>query len=193
MNRIEQHFLDSAEALRKVSISSSFHTLEQMAEQIDSAFRGGHKLLICGNGGSAADAQHIAAELVVRYQRERKGLPALALTTDTSVLTAYSNDYNFEGVYARQVEAFGSAGDILLAISTSGMSRNVIEAADEAKRRGMLVFAFTGAGLSPLLQRADMWFSAGPTTAIAQQLHLVAAHAICDYIEDKVWNRERSK
>jgi D-sedoheptulose 7-phosphate isomerase len=188
MNRISEHFSDSIAALSDVK-PEQMRTLEAMAEQIDSAFRGGHKLLICGNGGSAADAQHIAAELVVRYKRERKGLPALALTTDTSVLTAYSNDYSFEGVYARQVEAFGSAGDILLAISTSGMSRNVIEAIHEARKRGMLVFGFTGRDGKRFSQMCDLCFEAGPTTAITQQLHMVAAHAICDYIEDKVARR----
>ncbi len=135
---------------------SGIETLAAAAEAITEALKQDGRVYICGNGGSAADAQHIAAELVGRFARERKALPAVALTTDTSVITSISNDYGYENVFARQVEALVREGDILWAISTSGASANVIAAVKLAKKKGVCVLAFTGRDNSELEQIADI-------------------------------------
>jgi D-sedoheptulose 7-phosphate isomerase len=149
------------------------------------AFRDGHKLLICGNGGSAADAQHIAAELVVRMNiAGRPALPAIALTTDSSALTAGGNDIGFENVFARQVEALGAEGDVLLAITTSGNSENILRAAAEAKRRKMAVLGFLGRGggkMAPLSDVAVVIPS--DETQRIQEGHITVAHILCGLIE----------
>src|SRR5467141_2198587 len=129
---------------REVFLQENADALERAVDLVAEALDAGRKLLLFGNGGSAADAQHLAAELVGRFQRERRPLPAIALTTDTSALTAISNDYGFEQVFARQVDAFGAAGDVLIAISTSGTSKNVFAAAAAARARGMHVIALVG-------------------------------------------------
>jgi phosphoheptose isomerase len=155
------------------------------AEVIADSFRRGGKLLLCGNGGSAADCQHVAAEFVNRLtrDRERVALPALALTTDTSYLTAYANDCGFEGVYARQVEAFGRAGDVLLAISTSGSSPNVLAAANVARARGITVVALLG-DTGPLAGLADVAIQVpSRDTQLVQQVHLAVEHLICELVE----------
>ncbi len=155
------------------------------ADLIAAALRRGGKLLLCGNGGSAADCQHMAAEFVGRLTREkdRPGLPAIALTTDTSFLTAYANDVGFDGVFARQVQALGSAGDVLIAISTSGGSRNVLAAAEEARRKGLSVVALLGED-GPLAKAADVAIRV-PTrdTQLIQQVHLAVEHLICHLVE----------
>ena len=152
---------------------------------IATSFRRNGKVLLCGNGGSAADCQHMAAELVGRLTREkdRPGLPAIALTTDTSFLTAYANDVGFDGVFARQVPALGSAGDVLIAISTSGGSRNVLAAAEEARRKGLSIVALLGED-GPLAQAADIAIRV-PTrdTQLIQQVHLAVEHLICHLVE----------
>ncbi len=163
---------------------SGIETLAAAAEAITKALKQNGRVYICGNGGSAADAQHIAAELVGRFARERKGLPAIALTTDTSVITSISNDYGYENVFARQVEALVREGDILWAISTSGSSANVIAAVKLAKKKGACVLAFTGRGNSELEQIADICFCANDkSTARSQEIHQVAYHIICDIVE----------
>ncbi len=155
------------------------------ADLIAGCFRGSGKLLLCGNGGSAADCQHMAAELVGRLTREtiRPGLPAIALTTDTSFLTAYANDVGFDDVFARQVQALGVTGDVLLAISTSGSSRNVLAAAEEARRKGLSVVALLGED-GPLAQAADVTIRV-PTrdTQLIQQVHVAVEHLICHLVE----------
>jgi phosphoheptose isomerase len=155
------------------------------ADLIAGSFRRNGKILLCGNGGSAADCQHMAAELVGRLTREkdRPGLPAIALTTDTSFLTAYANDVGFDGVFARQVQALGSAGDVLIAISTSGGSRNVLAAAEEARRKGLSIVALLGED-GPLAQAADVAIRV-PTrdTQVIQQVHLAVEHLICHLVE----------
>jgi phosphoheptose isomerase len=164
-------------------------SIERAASVIADAFRRGGKLLLCGNGGSAADCQHMAAEMVSRLTLdfERPGLPAIALTTDTSYLTAYANDFGFDGVFARQVQAIGSAGDVLLAISTSGRSPNVIAAVEEARRRGLTVVALVGDG-GPLSASADVAVCV-PTqdTQLIQQVHLAVEHLICHLVERAVY------
>ena len=158
-------------------------TIAAGAEAITRALRAGGTVYICGNGGSAADAQHIAGELVGRFQCQRKGLAAIALTTDTSVITSVSNDYGYENVFARQVEALVKEGDILWAISTSGSSPNVVAAAKLAKKKGAGVLAFTGAGNSKLEQIADICLCAKAPTPRSQEIHQLAYHIICDIVE----------
>ena len=159
------------------------------ADLIATTFRAGGKLLLCGNGGSAADCQHMAAELVGRLTRDmsRPGLPAIALTTDTSFLTAYSNDYGFDAVFARQVQALGSRGDVLITISTSGASPNVLAAVDEAKRVGLSIVALLGEA-GPLADLADVAIRVpSRDTQLIQQVHLAVEHLICHLVEGTLY------
>ncbi|MFN6963423.1 MAG: SIS domain-containing protein [Pyrinomonadaceae bacterium] len=162
-------------------------SIESCVEILKSTFESGRKVLICGNGGSAADAQHIAAEFVGRYETERKALPAIALTTDTSALTALANDYDFERVFARQIAALASEGDCLIAISTSGNSPNVIAAVMEARSRGCRVIAMTGAGGKKLASLADaaILVPSGRTARI-QEGHITVAHIFCEMLDDHI-------
>ena len=165
--------------------ASGIETVVAAAEMIVQSLRAGGTLYLCGNGGSAADAQHIAGEFVGRFRTERRALPAVALSTDTSVLTCIANDYDYESVFARQVEALVRAGDILWAFSTSGTSPNVLRAAEAARRRGARVLAFTGRANSRLQALADLCFCADAAlTARSQELHQLAYHIICDLVEE---------
>jgi D-sedoheptulose 7-phosphate isomerase len=164
--------------------ADGLETIAAAADTITKVLKQGGRVYVCGNGGSAADAQHIAGELVGRFERERKGLPAIALTTDTSVITSISNDYGFENVFAKQVEALVEEGDILWAISTSGASANVIAAAELAKKKGACVLAFTGKSNSKLEQIADICVCANEkSTARSQEIHQLAYHIICGLVE----------
>jgi D-sedoheptulose 7-phosphate isomerase len=154
-------------------------------EAIAEAFRVGHRLLVFGNGGSAADAQHFASEFVGRFQRERRALAALALTTDTSILTAVSNDYTFDRVFARQVESLGEPGDVAFGITTSGSSANVIEAFRVAKSRGLTTIALTGCNGGDAGRIADIHLNVpDASTARAQEVHRTLLHVICEIVED---------
>jgi len=154
------------------------------AEAITEALKQDGTVYLCGNGGSAADAQHIAGELVGRFNRQRRALPAVAFSTNTSILTSIANDYAYEDVFARQVEAFVNKGDILWAFSTSGTSSNVVKAARLAKEKGARVLAFTGRANSELEQIADICFYAGSeSTARSQEIHQLGYHIICDLVE----------
>jgi D-sedoheptulose 7-phosphate isomerase len=154
------------------------------AEAITETLKQDGTVYLCGNGGSAADAQHIAGELVGRFKRQRRALPAMALSTNTSILTSIANDYAYENVFARQVEAFVNKGDILWAFSTSGTSQNVIKAAFLAKEKGARVLAFTGKANSKLEQIADICFCAeSEFTARSQEIHQLGYHIICDLVE----------
>ena len=157
-------------------------------ELMTTAFSAGNKILSCGNGGSAADAQHFSAELVCRFERERPGLPAVALTTDTSALTAISNDYNYDEVFAKQVNALGQAGDVLLAISTSGNSANVVRAIEAAHDKGLTVVALTGRDgghIASLLQNNDVEIRVpSNSTARVQEVHLLTIHCLCHQIDE---------
>lgn len=158
--------------------------VEKMVQQL----KAGHKILSCGNGGSAADAQHFSAELLCRFERERPSLPAIALTTDTSTLTAVSNDYHFDQIFSKQISSLGQAGDILLAISTSGNSANVVEAIKMAKQREMHIVALTGrdgGNMAGLLGENDVEIRVpSDVTARIQEVHLLAIHCFCDQIDE---------
>ena len=170
------------EVVRRMELQAP--VLEAIAKAMTSALRAGGKILWCGNGGSAADSQHLAAELVGRFRRERRGLASIALTTDSSVLTSVANDYGFEAVFARQVEAIGNAGDVLVGISTSGNSRNVIAALEAARAQGLVTVAFTGEGGGRIAALADHVFAvASRDTARIQEAHILAGHMLCDWIE----------
>jgi D-sedoheptulose 7-phosphate isomerase len=158
------------------------------ARRIIEAYRASGKVLLAGNGGSAADAQHIATELVGRFKRERAALPAIALTTDTSLLTALANDYGYETVFRRQVEALGNPGDILVAITTSGSSPNILEAARAARSRGVFVIGLTGQTGGDLKGVADLLLDVpSADTPRIQEAHITIAHIICQLVESELF------
>ena len=191
--RILAHFQESAE-LKLKSGQLLAQPISQAIELMFNALSNGNKILACGNGGSAGDAQHFAAELVGRFERERFPLPAIALTTDTSIITAVGNDYSFREIFSKQVQAFGQAGDILLAISTSGNSGNVLAAAEAALEREMRIVALTGKDggqLAKMLTDADVHINVPHSrTARIQEVHLVAIHSICDGIDVALFGEE---
>ena len=163
----------------------------QVAEACVAALRAGRKVMFCGNGGSAADAQHWAGELVSRFNYDRPGLAAIALTTDTSILTAIGNDYGYDRLFARQVEALGIAGDVLLAISTSGNSPNIVAALDAARARGIATVGFTGQGGGKMAALCDICIRIPSTsTPRIQEGHEVLGHAICGMIEAAIFPRD---
>jgi len=163
--------------------------LEKIGQIITQTFKQKRKILLCGNGGSAADAQHIAAEFMVRFKRERRSLPAIALTTDTSVLTATANDYDYESIFERQIEGLGEKGDCLIAISTSGNSTNVLRAVEKAKKIGLVTIGFTGGGGGKLLRLADHIFcAASDKTPHIQEMHITALHAVSEIVEDQLFS-----
>lgn len=173
----------------KEAVDASFtepqtEVLVSITDAIIKALKSGNKLLLCGNGGSAADAQHIAAEFIARYKLERQSLPAISLTTDTSIITATGNDYDFKKIFSRQVEGLGSKGDILLGISTSGNSENVLYAVEAAKQKGMTTIALTGKSGGKLKGAVDICFCAQTSdTPHIQEIHITALHAISDIAE----------
>lgn len=182
---VRAHF-DAAIAAQTLARDRTAHAVVAAAQEIATAFAAGRKVLLCGNGGSAADCQHMAAEFVTRLSaaRERRALPAIALTTDTSTLTAQSNDYGFDSVFARQVEALGRPGDVLIAISTSGSSRNVVEAVRTSHRQGLRVIGLFGAG-APLAGEVDTpVLVSGRTQQSVQECFLVIEHAMCEVVEE---------
>ncbi len=158
--------------------------IEQAARLIIDSLAAGGKLALCGNGGSAADAQHIAGELVGRFRRERKAIAAIALTTDTSIITAIGNDYGFDRIFARQVEALLSAGDVLVAISTSGEAENVLQAVHVARKRGVRCIAMTGASGGRLADSVELCLKVpSDDTPRIQETHITIGHILCDLIE----------
>ena len=183
---IENIFADSIE-VKQETLKKNLSQIIITVEAIISAFQNGHKLFFCGNGGSAADCQHIAAEFVGRFQKERKAWPAIALTTDSSALTALGNDYSFDIVFSRQLQALGQKGDVLIAISTSGNSKNVLEAVKEAKKIGMTSIGVTGGSGGQLAGLSDIAIiAASSKTARIQESHLVIFHAICELVESNL-------
>ena len=184
---IDSYLKSSAEVAASLGERPGVAAVQRAAELVADALAGGGQVLFCGNGGSAADAQHLAAELVGRLQLERPAYRAVALTTDTSVLTAVGNDYGYAEVFARQVEGLGRAGDVLVAISTSGRSENVLRAAASARARGMAVVAFLGPAPSPLDEDADLALHVdGDVAGLVQQGHITIGHAICGWVERRL-------
>ena len=182
---IGAHLKQSLAALERANDDGALlATARAIADVIINALRSGNKILLIGNGGSAADAQHIAAEIVGRYKQDRPAYAAVALTTDTSALTAVANDYGFEQVFARQVEGLGRRGDVLLALSTSGRSPNIVAALRTARQRGLVTIGFTGSKGGTMGALCDHLLVA-PTddTPVVQQIYLTVAHGICDEIE----------
>ena len=184
--RASQHFLDS------IAVKQEAEKIlpEQVARGVvamTECLRAGGKVMACGNGGSAADAQHFSAELIGRFERERQELAAIALTTDTSILTAVGNDYSYDEIFSKQVRGLGKKGDILIGISTSGNSKNVVKAIEAAKKMGIKIIALTGNGggkIASLLDADDIHLCAPSTrTARIQETHLVLLHAICDGVD----------
>ncbi len=173
------------EAVEKSFSPEHLDVLDFMEKALVTCLKTGRKILLCGNGGSASDSQHIAAEFVGRFHRERKALPAIALTTDTSILTAVANDYAYEEIFVRQVEALGQKGDVLIAISTSGNSLNVLKAVTRAKSMGIATLGFTGEEGGALRKDADKTFcSASKLTPHIQEIHIVALHALSEAVEE---------
>jgi phosphoheptose isomerase len=186
---VAARFRDSAR-LKLDSAAALAPAIARAAAVLAGCLRGGNKVLVCGNGGSAADAQHFTAELLGRYERERAGLPALALHADTSTLTAVANDYGYEQVFARQVAALGRPGDALVAISTSGQSPGILRAVEAAQRAGLAVVALSGrdgGALAALLRAADVEIRVPATvTARIQEVHILALHCLCELIDGEL-------
>ncbi len=188
----KQHLAASRDAFAKAADDAEFMAaLGKIADAMTAALKSGGKILLCGNGGSAADAQHIAGELLSRYEFDRAPMAAVALTTDTSVLTAIGNDYGYEQVFERQVLGLGRKGDVLVALSTSGRSPNILRALDAAKKNGLVTVGFTGAKggakSGEMASRCDLMLNApSDKTPVIQQIHITAAHVICGLIERSI-------
>ena len=191
--RVRGELLEAARLMRLLAQEQAGE-ITRIAGLSTEALRRGGKLLLCGNGGSAATAQHLAAELVARFRRERPGLPAIALTSSAPVLTAVANDYRFERVFARQIEALGKNGDLLWALSASGRSPNVLEAAGMARARGLGVVAFTGGDGGALVELANAILRVpSRETARIQEGHLAAGHIACSLIEEALYGEASSQ
>ncbi|MCW9025238.1 MAG: phosphoheptose isomerase [Gammaproteobacteria bacterium] len=184
--QIKQLFEDSIQT-KQVSMEVLAGPISQASTLMNHALKEGQKVLSCGNGGSAADAQHFSAELICRFEKERASLPAIALTTDTSALTAISNDYTYNHIFARQIEGLGNSKDILLAISTSGNSENIIHAIEAAHNKGMSVIALTGRDggkIASLLKDYDVEIRVpADNTARIQEVHLLTIHCLCHQVD----------
>lgn len=190
---------NSRDELKKsVTVIQSILADEALIDRIDSAaevtihaLNNGGKVLLAGNGGSAADAQHIAGELVSRFLFDRPGLPAIALTTDTSILTAIGNDYGYERLFARQIQALGRQGDVFIAYSTSGSSPNILAALDEARSRGIITIGLTGNRQSPMRDRCDILLDVPSSeTPKIQEGHLVIGHILCGLVEQAIFGKD---
>jgi len=193
---VSEALVDRAEALSAVLslVADNSHHVERAADIIVEALASGHSVLVCGNGGSAAEAQHLAGELVGRFRREREPWPVLALTADTAILTAVANDYGYETVFARQVAAFRHPGDVLIGISTSGESANVVNAACLARERGMSVIALTGCEPTSLGRASDVAIAVPALdTALVQEVHSVLVHLISDIVEGSLVDQQLRK
>jgi D-sedoheptulose 7-phosphate isomerase len=193
--RIEQQFIDSAD-LKYQSAQTLSKPIAAAVGALLMCVTGGGKVMACGNGGSAADAQHFAAEFVGRFERERPELGAIALSTDSSIITAIANDYNFDQIFSKQVRALGQPGDVLLAISTSGNSRNVLAAIEAAHERDLIVVALTGKGggkITQLLRETDVHICVPhDRTARIQEVHLLVLHCLCDGVDSQLLGEQEN-
>ncbi len=183
--------IEESMATKKRVLEGDTTVLGEIAEIVIAALRRGNKVLFFGNGGSAADSQHLAAELIGRFRRERAALPALALTTDSSILTALANDYSYDIVFARQLQAFGRAGDVALGITTSGNSANVLRAMETARTLGMKTIGFTGESGGKLKEQVDVCFCVpSRETSHIQEMHITVGHAVCEMIERELFENQ---
>jgi D-sedoheptulose 7-phosphate isomerase len=184
MEKIIARVVDENQKVKEDFIKKNTSKLVYLAERIAKAFKDDRKIMLCGNGGSAADAQHIAAEFVNRFKLERPPLPALALTTDTSILTSVANDYGYEEVFSKQIKALGVKGDILLAISTSGKSANVISAIKTAKEKGLYTVGFIGGDGGEMIELVDLALAVeSMNTPRVQEVHILVGHLVCELVE----------
>ena len=184
MENIIKDQFDKNIELHRVAKEQLSPQIARAADLIIEALKQGHKLLLCGNGGSAADAQHIAAELVGRFKKERRGLPAIALTTDTSIMTSIANDYWYDLLFARQVEALGDKGDVLIAISTSGNSVNIIRAVETAKFKGLKTIGFLGSDGGKLKDLVDLpLIVSSQESDRIQEVHILIGHLLCHLVD----------
>lgn len=182
---VEKVFVESMK-VKEATLKENTSKIVAAAETITKALKNGKKLLIFGNGGSAADSQHIAAEIIGRFKKERRALPAIALTTDTSILTALSNDYSYDMIFARQIEGLGQSGDVALAISTSGKAKNVIQGLKRAKAMGLRTISLTGGDGGEVASLTEISIVIpSKVTARIQEAHMCTYHAICEMVEDQ--------
>ena len=185
--RIQKVLDEQINNLNNLKDNDYCNVIEEIVNMITTSMKNGGKILIAGNGGSAADAQHFAAEIVGRFVLERKGYPAIALTTDTSILTAVGNDYGYETIFSRQVEGLGNEGDVFIGISTSGNSKNVIEAIKVAKEKGLKVVGLTGKDGGKMKDLCDVSLVLNYSeTARVQEHHLMSYHLICEFVEKEM-------
>lgn len=186
MQNTKDSILEISENFRKLSAMSG--TIDRVAQIWIDALRAGNKVIFCGNGGSAADSQHLAAELMGRYKIDRNPMPAISLTTDTSALTAIGNDYGYDKVFSRPLRAIGAKGDVLVGISTSGNSKNVLDAFRVAKEKGITTVAFTGEKGGGMKEAADIALCVpSNTTNSIQEMHIASGHIICGIVEEYFW------
>ncbi len=189
--RLIYSVLEESINIKKEFVEKNIENIISLAKKIAEAFSKDNKLLLCGNGGSAADAQHIAAEFVNRFILERTPLPAIALTTDTSIITSIANDYSFEHVFSKQIKAIGRSGDVMLAISTSGNSENVIQAVNTAKDMGIYTAALTGGDGGRLAKIVDIpIIVASNSVPRVQEVHIMAGHIICQLVDYILFEKE---
>lgn len=191
---IADHFRRSCDTLTRAAEDTALRTaIEKIADTITRCYQAGNKVLIAGNGGSAADAQHIAGEFLSRMNFDRDPLPAIALNTDTSVMTAIGNDYGFERVFERQIRALGRKGDVFIAISTSGRSANVLAALKAAREMGVTTIGMSGSAVTEMQRHCDFYLAApSDQTPLIQQIHIVAAHVICGLVERALFSRKNT-
>lgn len=190
LDRIQSHFSASIEA-KEAALEVLADPIQAAAAKIVDCFLSGGKVLSCGNGGSAGDAQHFSSEMLNRFERERPSLPAMALSTDTSTLTSIANDYHYDEVFSKQLRALGQSGDILLAYTTSGNSANILKAAEVAHQRDMTIIAVTGkdgGALAPLIADEDIELRVpAQSTARIQEVHLLITHCLCDLVDHQLF------
>ena len=194
-DHLRRHFDEGIELRQRMRDASLPGDIVRAGEALAAALKAGRKALACGNGGSAADSQHFAAEIVGRFERERPGMPAIALTVDTSAITAIANDYDWNSVFSKQVEALGQPGDVLLAISTSGNSKNVLAAIRAAQAKGLVVIALTGRDggeMGRMMRAHDFHLNvAHPRTMRVQEVHLLVIHCLCEVVDMVLYGEKR--